>query len=338
MSINSIEADWKRFESEWKAPSPYLEVQTSGSTGTPKRMLVRKEQMIYSARMTLSYLGLRPGDKALLCLPLRYIAGKMMAVRAWVGGLDLLLREPSGHPLAEVTEPIRFAAMIPMQVYNSLQVEEERQRLATIDILIIGGGPIDAALEQALQALPGRIYSTYGMTETLSHIALRQVNGPEASAYYTPLPGVSLSLSEAGTLVVDAPGVSDQTLVTNDCAELLPDGRFAILGRRDNVIVSGGVKLHIEQMEERLHAFWQEGFAVTSLPDVKFGEAVVWLLTPTLYAHWQDESFRNRLQTVIPRYEWPKQIALVEDVPLTETGKINRAACKELALKQRITN
>ena len=167
MSINSIEADWKRFESEWKAPSPYLEVQTSGSTGTPKRMQVRKEQMIYSARMTLSYLGLWPGDKALLCLPLRYIAGKMMAVRAWVGGLDLLLREPSGHPLAEVTEPIRFAAMIPMQVYNSLQVEEERQRLAAIDILIIGGGPIDAALEQALQALPGRIYSTYGMTETL---------------------------------------------------------------------------------------------------------------------------------------------------------------------------
>ena len=262
----------------------------------------------------------------------------MMAVRAWVGGLDLLLREPSGHPLAEVTEPIRFAAMIPMQVYNSLQVEEERQRLASIEILIIGGGPVDAALEQALQALPGRIYSTYGRTETLSHIALRQLNGPEASAYYTPLPGVSLSLSEAGTLVVDAPGVSDQTLVTNDCAELLPDGRFAILGRRDNVIVSGGVKLHIEQMEEGLHAFWQEGFAVTSVPDVKFGEAVVWLLTPALYACWQDESFRSSLQAVIPRYEWPKQIVVVEAIPLTETGKINRAACKELALKLRITN
>lgn len=220
-------------------------------------------------------------------MPLRYIAGKMMVVRSLYAGLDLEVREPSGHPLAGGGDtPLRFAAMIPMQVYNTLRVPEERKRLERTDILIIGGGAIDAALEREIRKMPNRVYSTYGMTETLSHIALRRLNGPEASPYYHPFPSVTLSLSPDNTLVIDAPLVCDGRLVTNDVARLLPDGSFAILGRKDNIINSGGIKIQIEEVEERLRAGLgdESDFAVTAVPDEKFGEALTLLLASPVSA------------------------------------------------------
>lgn len=324
------EKDLKAFLSDWESASPYLEVQTSGSTGTPKRITVRKEQMINSAHLTCDYLGLRQGDKALLCMPLRYIAGKMMVVRSLVAGLDLIVREPSGHPMADVDTPLRFAAMIPLQVYNTLQVPEERERLCRTDILIIGGGAIDHELEARIQELPIHVYSTYGMTETLSHIALRRLNGPDASPYYTPFPSVKLSLSADDTLVIDAPLVADETLVTNDVAELLPDGRFRILGRKDNIINSGGIKIQTESVEEALRLVISANFAITSVPDPKFGEAMVLLIVPTI----GNEPFRSleeKIFEILPKYQRPKHILRVEAIPLTGSGKIDRAACRKLA-------
>lgn len=276
-----IQEDLQAFLAEWHDPSPFLEVQTSGSTGTPKRMRVRKDRMLNSARLTCDYLGLKKGDKALLCMPLRYIAGKMMVVRSLYAGLDLEVREPSGHPLADWGDtPLRFAAMIPLQVYNTLRVPEERKRLEQTDILIIGGGAIDAALEQEIRQMPNTVYSTYGMTETLSHVALRRLNGPEASPYYHPFPSVTLSLLPDNTLVIDAPLVCDERLVTNDVARLLPDGSFAIIGRKDNIINSGGIKIQIEEVEERLRPYLDLPYAITAAPDPRLGEAVVLLIAP----------------------------------------------------------
>ncbi|WP_165155394.1 AMP-binding protein [Parabacteroides sp. ZJ-118] len=276
-----IQEDLQAFLAEWRDPSPFLEVQTSGSTGAPKRMRVRKERMLNSARLTCERLGLRRGDKALLCMPLRYIAGKMMVVRALYAGLDLAAREPSGHPLADWDDtPLRFAAMIPLQVYNTLRVPEERERLERTEILIIGGGAVDAALEREIRQLPNAVYSTYGMTETLSHVALRRLNGPEASPYYQPLPSVRLSLSPEKTLVIEAPSLCDGRLVTNDIARLLPDGRFTIIGRRDNIINSGGIKIQIEEVEERLRPYLDRPYAITAAPDPRLGEAVVLLIAP----------------------------------------------------------
>jgi len=235
-----IQEDLQAFLAEWHDPSPFLEVQTSGSTGTPKRMRVRKDRMLNSARLTCDYLGLKKGDKALLCMPLRYIAGKMMVVRSLYAGLDLEVREPSGHPLADWGDtPLRFAAMIPLQVYNTLRVPEERKRLEQTDILIIGGGAIDAALEQEIRQMPNTVYSTYGMTETLSHVALRRLNGPEASPYYHPFPSVTLSLSPDNTLVIDAPLVCDERLVEISdvrfvfSAERRVESRFIVVFRNE---------------------------------------------------------------------------------------------------------
>lgn len=339
------------FLKEWFNESPTIKVQTSGSTGVPKELVVRKEQMTQSARLTCEYLGLRDGDTALLCMPLKYIAGKMVVVRTLVAGLDLIPRTPSGHPLADVTTPIRFAALIPMQVYNSLQVPEERDRLSAIGTLIIGGGSIDPSLEEEIRKLPNAVYSTYGMTETLSHIALRRLNGPDASPYYHPFPSVKLSLSEDGTLVIEAPLVSDERLVTNDVARILPDGSFTILGRRDNIVNSGGIKIQIEEVEEALRPHLDMAFAITSIPDPKFGEILVLLLenpVPTrdslirphgttpygLMALPHTTLWDNAIREAIgnlPPYHRPKHILEVDAIPQTGSGKIDRAACRAFA-------
>ena len=220
------------FLSEWNNDSDRVLVHTSGSTGKPKPMMVEKKRMLNSARITCDFLGLKPGDSALLCMSLDYIAGKMVVVRSIERHLHLISVSPSGHPLKDinlkdangkyVNGEITFAAMVPMQVYNTLQVPEERERLTHIRHLIIGGGAIDAALEKELQALPGNIaiWSTYGMTETLSHIALRRINGDEASEWYQPFDSVKISQTDEGCLVIDAPLVWAETLVTNDIVEI----------------------------------------------------------------------------------------------------------------------
>ena len=313
----------KCFLQEWFDPSPTLTVHTSGSTGVPKALCVRKAQMIASAQMTCRYLGFQAGDSALLCMPLRYIAGKMVVVRTLVAQLDLRLAVPSGHPLAHIESSPTFAAMIPLQIYNSLQRKEEQIKLMGIKQLLIGGGAIDSALEQAIRTLPGAIYSTYGMTETLSHIALRHLNGQQASPRYTPLEGVHVSLSETGTLRIEAPLVCDQPLVTNDMARLYPDGSFTILGRKDNIINTGGIKVQIEEVEQALKSIFSQPFAITSLPDPKFGERIVLLYTG-------DALEPERLE-ILPKYQRPKSIFYTQKIPLTETGKINRLACRSLA-------
>jgi len=313
------------FLSEWYSESPVMTIQTSGSTGTSKTMTVRKEKMIHSARMTCSFLKLKKDDKALLCLPVQYIAGQMMIVRALTAGLDLIVRQPSGNPLADVATLLHFAAMTPMQVYNSLQVPKEKKRLMQIENLLIGGGAIDSGLSQALKTFPNAVYSTYGMTETLSHIALRRLSGAEASDYYTPFPSVTLSLSPDNTLIIEAPLVADEIIHTGDIAELLPDGRFRILGRRDNVINSGGIKIQAEALEETIRSIISGDYAVTSVPHPKFGEAIVLLTT-------QEQNIsQEQISALLPAVERPKYIIKTERIPLTPNGKIDRVACREVA-------
>ena len=158
------------FLNEWFNDSPVITVHTSGSTGIPKELMVRKDQMMQSARLTCEFLNLKKGESALLCMNLRYIGAMMVVVRSLVVGLNLIVRPASGHPLADIKEPLRFVAMVPLQVYNTLQVPEEKERLKQTDILIIGGGAVDEALETEIKYLPTAVYSTYGMTETLSRL------------------------------------------------------------------------------------------------------------------------------------------------------------------------
>lgn len=338
------------FLSEWNNDSDRVLVHTSGSTGKPKPMMVEKKRMLNSARITCDFLGLKPGDSALLCMSLDYIAGKMVVVRSIERHLHLISVSPSGHPLKNidlkdvngkgVNGEITFAAMVPMQVYNTLQVPEERERLTHIRHLIIGGGAIDASLEKELQALPGNIaiWSTYGMTETLSHIALRRINGDEPSEWYQPFDSVRISQTEEGCLVIDAPQVCAETLVTNDIVEIEPyiynkveKLRFRIKGRKDNVICSGGIKIQIEEVETLLKPHLEKPFMLAKKKDGKFGEIAVLLsededikkVEATVRRLLSDESEKSSDHKKY-KYWIPKEFRYVEHLPLTETGKPKR--------------
>ena len=341
------------FLSEWNNDSDRVLVHTSGSTGKPKPMMVEKKRMLNSARITCDFLGLKPGDSALLCMSLDYIAGKMVVVRSIERHLHLISVSPSGHPLKDidlkdangkdVNGEITFAAMVPMQVYNTLQVPEERERLTHVRHLIIGGGAIDASLEKELRSLPGNIaiWSTYGMTETLSHIALRRINGAEASEWYQPFDSVKISQTDEGCLVIDAPLVCAETLVTNDIVEIesyiynkVEKLRFRIKGRKDNVICSGGIKIQIEEVEEFLKPHLEKPFMLAKKKDEKFGEIAV-LLTEDedlkkveatirrLLSGKSDDSNKSS-ESKSHKYWIPREYLHVDHLPLTETGKPKR--------------
>lgn len=315
------------FLNEWFDASPVITVHTSGSTGVPKGLVVRKDRMMQSARLTCEFLNLQAGDTALLCMNLRYIGAMMMVVRSLVAGLNLVVRPASGHPLSDVEVPLKFAAMVPLQVYNTLRVPAERKRLEHTDILITGGGAVDDSLEAELKTIPIAAYSTYGMTETLSHIALRRLNGEAASKCYYPFPSVELSLSAENTLIVKAPLICDDVLQTNDIACLCSDGGFTIAGRKDNVINSGGIKIQAEEMENRLQPFIPVPFAVTAVPDPRLGQALTLLIAgkPDI------KELENKLQAVLETYYRPKHIFITELIPQTENGKIDRTGCRILA-------
>ena len=323
------------FINEWKDASDTIEVHTSGSTGDPKVMRVEKSRMLASARATCDFLRLKSGDSALLCMSVDYIAGKMMVVRAIERGLHLLCVGPSSHPLDMSKWPdkighfLDFAAMVPLQVYSSLQVPKERKLLSNIRHIIIGGGPLDPSLEAELRGLDNAIWHSYGMTETLSHVALRRVSGSEATPWFTPMPGVSLSVNDDQCLVIEAPHLCPEVLVTRDVVEMEQGTqRFKVLGRIDNVIISGGVKIHIEQVEQTLAPHVSLPFLITKCPDARFGEIVVMLLQGTA-----DDIpvVRAACDSRLARYARPKQIIPVNALPMTPTGKPARHAAAIIA-------
>lgn len=327
----------EEFLAQWNDASPTMEVRTSGSTGTPKLIYIEKVRMRASARMTCDFLELKPADTALLCMPLDYIAGKMMVVRALERNMKLLSVEPSGHPLADNTLSdlnegiVHLAAMVPLQVWNTLQVPEERERLCHIKHLIIGGGAIPRELEQELRTLPINVWSSYGMTETLSHIALRRIS----EDYYSPLPDISLSQDQDDCLIINAPALCAQTLYTNDIVRFHGKDRFQVIGRRDNTICSGGIKIQIEQVEAWLQSIGIDNIMVTYREDKALGQALVYLTT--------DEINTDMLRKSVPtdtsnsKFWLPRHIVKVPFLPLTPTGKPDRATAKRLAEEQATT-
>lgn len=336
--INSLESgirhDLYVFLEAWFSEGETMSVQTSGSTGTPKVMEVSKRSMMQSACRTCMFLNLHKGNTMLLSMNLKYIGAQMMVVRALVGELTLVLREPSAHPLADVTRPMDFLSMVPMQLAATLENERECGILNASRIVIVGGGAVDRTLEERLQHLSCRAYSTYGMTETLSHVAMRCLNGSERSDRYFPLDGVTLSLSDRNTLIIDVPDVCREKLVTNDVVKLFPDGSFQIKGRADNVVNSGGVKIQIEEDERMLQSVLPVPFVLTAVPDAYYGERLVLLWEETtgcreLKAEWQTEA-----RALLPKYHYPGYWIKVSGIPRTDNGKIDRSGCRILAQKK----
>ncbi len=324
-------SEFAHFLSNWWSATDTMPLQTSGSTGKPKIMHARKSAMAASAMATCNAFNLRAGQSALLCLPLRYIAGQMMVVRALVGGLRLITTAPGSTPLESLQEHVDFAPMVPFQVASTLALPDGFQQLSRIRTLLLGGGFVDAELEARLQQLPSQVFTSYGMTETLSHIALRAVNGPHRSLFYTPLPGVSISRSNNGTLQLSVPYLGIDSLTTNDLVDISPDGTFRILGRLDAVINSGGVKIQAEELEQQL--LHLTGLQVLALPapHPTLGQCVALLWEGPAQA----ENALRLACNSLPRYHQPHTI-FHTTLPRTENGKPARAQALKL-LNQYLT-
>ncbi|MEM9076459.1 MAG: AMP-binding protein [Bacteroidota bacterium] len=311
-----FEKDIGDFLLDWCSNKDFVEVPTSGSTGTPKKIPLQKSQMVNSALATGQYFNLAPGNSALLCLPVTNIAGKMMLVRAMVLGLHLYYVKPSSQPLQETNKTYDFCAMVPLQAEKSLE------ELSRIQTLILGGAPISYALEERLQKQHNRIFATYGMTETITHIAVRQIC-PQNMSSFELLTDVQISQDDRNCLIVDAPKISDIEVVTNDIVELISEASFIWLGRYDNVINSGGVKLIPEQIEAKLSPLISTRFFVTGIPHETLGEKLVLILEGNIPKENKIiASIRN--ENLLDKFEIPKEVFVVEKFTETKTGKVNR--------------
>lgn len=304
---------------DWMDPSPTIEVNTSGSTGLPKTISLLKTHMINSARATGDYFGLKPGDSALLCLSSNFIAGKMMLVRAMVLGLEIDIAAPTSNPLVSTAKKYKFTAMVPLQAQNSLP------KLHQVDQLIIGGAPISRSLRKSLEKLPSRIYETYGMTETITHIAVRRISelGTKTTKFnFQTLSGVGIKKDDRGCLVIEAPNVSNTIIITNDLVELIDGNHFKWLGRYDNIVNSGGVKLIPERIEEKLSSVIPQRFFVAGVPDAALGQKLVLLVEGVLDSG--PLSDKISALKVLTRFEVPKELICVDQFFETVSGKVDR--------------
>jgi len=318
------EAELISFLNEWYSNENFIEVKTSGSTGTPKTIRLQKEIVAESARRTLQFFELNKHDRILHCLPLQYIAGKLMVVRALLGELDLYLTEPSTDFAFLKKEKFRFAAMVPNQVTKILKAETAQGGLlGNVEKLLIGGSLIPASLEKTLQKVSTACWSGYGMTETATHIALRKINGTGANGWYHCLENIHVSLSAKGCLQIYLPGLENQPIQTTDLAQLKNEKTFRILGRIDNVIISGGIKFSPEQLEKKLEPFISKPFLISSLPHESLGQHLV-LVVEGKENKVTTEKLKEICRQKLDKYEQPKQILFKNRLPRLPNGKFNR--------------
>ncbi|MEY2692561.1 MAG: hypothetical protein RIT03_951 [Bacteroidota bacterium] len=292
----------------WFDESDTLELTTSGTTGLPKKIVLPKQAMVESAKATGHFFQLGAGTSALLCMSVQFIAGKMMLVRAMQLGWQLDAIQPQANPLQKVEKPYDFAAMVPLQVANSLD------KLSNINLILIGGAPLPAVLRQQLLSLKINAFESYGMTETVTHIAVKSIQEP----YFTALPGVQFSTDQSDCLCIDAPRIAETTVVTKDVVQLISTTQFAFIGRADSVINSGGVKLFPELIEQKLANSIPQRFYIMGKPDATWGEKVVLVIEGNPY------ELPTSIFSALGKFEKPKEILFLPAFHETLTAKVIR--------------
>ena len=297
------------FIKQWIDSNAQLTLQTSGSTGTPKPILMPKQALVNSAMATGSYFDLQAGDSALSCLPFEYIAAKMMFVRAYVLGLELFCFKPSSNPLATLTRAYDFCALVPLQLENSVEY------LHRIKTLIVGGAPLSEGLKTKLKHTSVNIYETFGMTETVSHIAVKNIS--KSATFFEILPSVSIGVDTRNCLWIKAPQITSIQIQTNDVVNLISKTSFEWVGRYDTIINSGGIKIAPEQLEQQLEGFITNRFFITSKEDEVLGNAVVIVIESSI-------PYKTLNFEALEPNKRPKDIYYVDKFVETVSGKIKR--------------
>lgn len=333
------------FIAAWLSGENEFTLQTSGSTGSPKSITFTRNQLKASAARTVHALGLRPGITALVCLNTKYVAGKMMLVRALEHQMKIIAVEPSSDPFRQIPEEhqIDFVAMAPIQLQTLVDNSQNRNRLNGLKAILVGGAPVNLKLKAAINSLACPVYETFGMTETLSNVALKRLNITGASDLFIPLPGVSISLDSRDCLVIHDP-IQPNALITNDVVQIHENG-FRWLGRADHVINSGGVKINPEFMESLLEDVFltlsnRHNYFIGSLPDNQLGELVA-LYIEGHYINPHDLlKLKEAFEAIPEKFLRPRKIVLIDSFQYTPTGKITRKSTMDssiIPVKQIIT-
>lgn len=321
----------QEFELEWHNDENFVRCHTSGSTGKPKNIRLTKDFMRESAVRTVSFFGLDSTSRLHTCLDFQYIASKMMTVRADVAGCRLTSEPPSSSPLRAIApdERIDLLSLVPSQMGSLLDEKEFRPGLRN---LLIGGSAIPPLLRRRIALSSYTAWESYGMTETASHIALRQVE-ETGNVPFKTLPGITVKLNADGCLVVNLP--AKRPLKTTDIAEVLSPTEFRILGRADNAIITGGIKVIPENLEALIGPFIAFDYALTSLPDEKWGERLVMAVeVPDPQSH--EDFLKKAIELRLAMFrkalalgpKAPKEVVILTSLPRTSNGKISRVALK----------
>lgn len=315
--------DWFQGKTEFK-------VFTSGSTGVPKEITISREQMIFSATKTCDFLDLTEKDTALISLSIASVGGKMMLVRSFIKNLDSTLITPCSNPLENIDTSFDFLSFVPMQIYEIIKNTPQKVELLNqAKAIIIGGGEVSCELEAMLDIIKAPVYSTYGMTETVSHIALRRLNGIAKKDFFTVFEDVEISIDTRNCLTIKSEVTNNEILKTNDIVELLDNKNFRWIGRIDNIINSGGIKIQIETLEKKIKQIfdslgYKERFFATSEKDIKLGEKIILVIEKEFMSKNYFEKIFMVLKKSLSKYEAPKTILNSKEFILTQSGKIDK--------------
>ncbi|MCK9451541.1 MAG: AMP-binding protein [Bacteroidales bacterium] len=315
------------FLQDWFDSGDTIIQQSSGSTGPPKQILLSKKAMSISAKMTGDFFGFDSTKKLFLCLSPNYIAGKMMIVRALVWEMNLIIGDTAANPLAALDQQIDFSAMVPLQL--SKIIAETPEKLDLFRTIIIGGSAIADSLEQQLQQFETAFFHTYGMTETMSHIALRKINGADKSDWFTALPNVEISVDDRRCLQINVEKLGIKNLITNDIVSVNEDGKFKIIGRVDDVIISAGAKIHPLLIEQKLQKHISNQLLLLGKRDEAAGEIAV-LVIEGNFTIKEIYDFWKKLASILPAQEMPRQLHFVDQIPLLASGKADRKLLREI--------
>jgi len=302
---------------------------TSGSTGAPKTIRVSREHLAISAQNTLNYLNIQSESAALLCINPQFTGGRMMLVRAIERKMDIWVQNPSGLPDLKGDQEYDLVAMVPPQVKNLINQEGGAEQLTKCKHLLIGGAPMDGALEAKLRTIPTAIYHTFGMTETLSHFALKPLSGANASTSYQLLPGYSITQNEHQCLVVSGPVTDGKVITTHDVVEILDDQRFIWLGRSDQIINSGGFKIYPQKVESSFQKLFDAPCHLLARKDRQWGQQAVLMVESTTLTPEKIKSLQQELGKHLHPYEVPKKIVPIAQFPRTPNGKTDLAALRQ---------
>jgi o-succinylbenzoate---CoA ligase len=316
------------FCKKWKSGQQEFILKTSGSTGEPKPITLTRFQMEASAKLTGKTFDLQKGDKALVCLNVEYIAGIMMLVRGMVLELELTIIEPNSSPLDNLEDSLfDFAAFVPLQLQNIMTHKNQVSVLTKMKAIIVGGAAVNEVLEQEIQNLQVPIFSTYGMTETVSHIAIRRLNGEDRTDNFKVLNNVKIGIDERNCLNIKADASNNELIQTNDIVEIVNESAFKLIGRFDNIINSGGVKIQLEKVEKIVEQnLNQERLFAYGIEDLTLGQKLILIIESNFLSEENKKNLLQILNKSLSKYEIPKQIFTINPFSETPTGKIDKKA------------